>query len=47
MMAVIRQPHSREISQGEGRPCERLILAEVFAYYGFLGAAAATAIFLH
>jgi hypothetical protein len=47
MMGGLRQSRPGENSPGESGPYERLILAEVFAYYGFLGAAAATALFLH
>lgn len=52
VMAAIQQQHHlgkfpEETVTPKVRAHERLILAEVFGYYGLLGAAAITTIFLH
>ena len=50
-MAAVQQHHlgkfPEESVAPKARAHERLILAEVFGYYGLLGAAAITTIFLH
>jgi hypothetical protein len=51
VMAAVQQHHlgkfPEESVAPKARAHERLILAEVFGYYGLLGAAAITTIFLH